>query len=126
MNVFNTYQWDLNYTNPAVFIRDGQSHTVSRQLRSRCTQARRNPFLVEADRNDFQNEPEAHLILQTMKACALVVAPGTVFKSEAIVQPVEIIRYLGDGLHQGMRYRLQRIPHGLPMGRARYPKYTTA
>jgi amylosucrase len=43
-----------------------------------------------------QNEREAHLILQLLKDCCQVVAPGVLFIAEAIVAPVEIIKYFGE------------------------------
>jgi amylosucrase len=43
-----------------------------------------------------QNEREAHLLLQLMKDCCQVTAPGVLFIAEAIVAPVEIIKYFGE------------------------------
>ncbi len=96
MTVFNRYQWDLNYTNPAVFVEMLRIILNLANLGVDVLRLDATPFLWKRIGTSSQNEPEAHLILQTMKACCRVVAPGTVFKSEAIVQPVEIIRYLGD------------------------------
>jgi amylosucrase len=46
---------------------------------------------------DSQNLDEAHIILQLYKACARITAPGLLFKAEAIVQPRDIVKYLGEG-----------------------------
>jgi amylosucrase len=43
-----------------------------------------------------QNEREAHLLLQLFKDCCQVTAPGVLFIAEAIVAPVEIIKYFGE------------------------------
>jgi amylosucrase len=43
-----------------------------------------------------QNEREAHLILQLMKDCCQVTAPGVLFIAEAIVAPTEINKYFGE------------------------------
>ena len=43
-----------------------------------------------------QNEREAHLLLQLLKDCCQVTAPGVLFIAEAIVAPVEIIKYFGE------------------------------
>ncbi len=43
-----------------------------------------------------QNEREAHLILQLMKDCCQVTAPGVLFIAEAIVAPIEVIKYFGE------------------------------
>ena len=39
---------------------------------------------------------EAHLLLQLFKDCCQVTAPGVLFIAEAIVAPVEIIKYFGE------------------------------
>ena len=96
MTVFNNYQWDLNYSNPAVFIE---------MLDIILFWANRGADIVRLDAVAFlwkkigttsQNEREAHLILQLFKDCCQVTAPGVLFIAEAIVAPVEIIKYFGE------------------------------
>jgi amylosucrase len=96
MTVFNDYQWDLNYSNPTVFIE---------MLDIVLYWANRGADIVRLDAVAFlwkkigttcQNEREAHLILQLMKDCSQVTAPGVLFIAEAIVAPVEIIKYFGE------------------------------
>jgi amylosucrase len=53
-------------------------------------------FLWKKIGTTCQNEREAHLILQLMKDCCQVSAPGVLFIAEAIVAPVEIIKYFGE------------------------------
>jgi amylosucrase len=53
-------------------------------------------FLWKRMGTTCQNEREAHLILQLMKDCCQVAAPGTLFIAEAIVAPVEIVKYFGE------------------------------
>lgn len=95
--VFNTYQWDLNYTNPKVF---------TEMIKILLNLANKGVDIVRLDAVAFmwkklgttsQNLDEAHIILQLFKACAKIVAPGVLFKAEAIVQPTDIVKYLGDG-----------------------------
>lgn len=95
--VFNTYQWDLNYTNPKVFIE---------MLKILLNLANQGVDILRLDAVAFmwkklgtqsQNLEEAHILLQLFKACTKIAAPGAVFKAEAIVQPVEIVKYLGGG-----------------------------
>jgi hypothetical protein len=43
-----------------------------------------------------QNERKAHLILQLMKDCCQVTAPGVLFIAEAIVAPTEVTKYFGE------------------------------
>jgi amylosucrase len=53
-------------------------------------------FLWKKIGTTCQNEREAHLILQLMKDCCQVTAPGVLFIAEAIVAPVEIAKYFGE------------------------------
>jgi amylosucrase/maltose alpha-D-glucosyltransferase/alpha-amylase len=43
-----------------------------------------------------QNLPEAHLLIQTFNTVARIVAPAVLFKSEAIVHPDEVNKYIGE------------------------------
>jgi amylosucrase len=95
--VFNKYQWDLNYRNPEVFI---EMCKILLNLANQGVDILRLDavaFLWKRIGTDSQNEVEAHIILQLFKACGRIVAPGAVFKAEAIVQPIEIVKYLGEG-----------------------------
>jgi len=53
-------------------------------------------FLWKKIGSTCQNEREAHLILQLLKDCCQVTAPGVIFIAEAIVAPVEMIKYFGE------------------------------
>ena len=53
-------------------------------------------FLCKKIGTTCQNDREAHLILQLMKDCCQVTAPGVLFIAEAIVAPVEITKYFGE------------------------------
>jgi amylosucrase len=96
MTVFNTYQWDLNYTNPQVLIEmvDVILHWANHGADVIRLDA--VAFLWKQMGTTCQNLREAHLILQLMKDCCQVVAPGVLFIAEAIVAPVEITRYFGE------------------------------
>jgi len=43
-----------------------------------------------------ENQPEAHLIIQAFNALTRIVAPAVVFKSEAIVHPDEVAKYISE------------------------------
>ena len=96
MTVFNQFQWDLNYRNPAVLIEMidiilyWANHGVD-ILRLDAV-----AFLWKKIGSSCQNEREAHLILQLMKDCCQVTAPGVLFIAEAIVAPPEVIKYFGE------------------------------
>ncbi|AKA34861.1 amylosucrase [Flagellimonas lutaonensis] len=101
MTVFNPYQWDLNYTNPDVFLE---------MLTNLCKLVNMGVDIVRFDALAFlwkklgtisQNLPEAHAVIALFKMCLQVVAPGTIFLAEAIVAPHEILKYFGEGPTKG-------------------------
>jgi amylosucrase len=96
MTVFNNYQWDLNYTNPAVLIEmvDVILYWANKGVDVLRLDA--VAFLWKKIGSSCQNEREAHLILQLLKDCCQVTAPGVIFIAEAIVAPIEIIKYFGE------------------------------
>ncbi len=96
MTVFNTYQWDLNYTNPAVFIEMVDIILFWANQGADIVRLDAVAFLWKKIGTTSQNEREAHLILQLMKDCCQVTAPGVLFIAEAIVAPSEVIKYFGE------------------------------
>lgn len=96
MTVFNDYQWDLNYSNPAVFIEMLDVVLYWANQGADILRLDAVAFLWKKIGSTSQNEREAHLILQLMKDCAQVTAPGVLFIAEAIVAPVEVIKYFGE------------------------------
>ncbi|OIO71076.1 MAG: alpha-amylase [Zetaproteobacteria bacterium CG12_big_fil_rev_8_21_14_0_65_55_1124] len=96
MTVFNNYQWDLNYSNPAVFIEMIDIILFWANQGADILRLDAVAFLWKKIGTLCQNEREAHLILQMMKDCCQVTAPGVLFIAEAIVAPVEITKYFGE------------------------------
>jgi len=96
MTVFNDFQWDLNYTNPAVFIEMIDIILFWANQGADIIRLDAVAFLWKKIGSTSQNEREAHLILQLMKDCCQVTAPGVLFIAEAIVAPVEITKYFGE------------------------------
>ncbi|MDH5258719.1 MAG: alpha-amylase family glycosyl hydrolase, partial [Gammaproteobacteria bacterium] len=96
MTVFNDYQWDLNYSNPAVFIEMIDIILFWANKGADIIRLDAVAFLWKKIGSTCQNEREAHLILQLMKDCCQVTAPGVLFIAEAIVAPIEIIKYFGE------------------------------
>lgn len=96
MTVFNDFQWDLNYSNPAVFIEMLDIILFWANQGADIVRLDAVAFLWKKIGSACQNEREAHLILQLMKDCCQVTAPGVLFIAEAIVAPVEIIKYFGE------------------------------
>jgi amylosucrase len=96
MTVFNNYQWDLNYSNPAVFIEMLDIILFWANQGADIIRLDAVAFLWKKIGTTCQNEREAHLLLQLMKDCCQVTAPGVLFIAEAIVAPGEIAKYFGE------------------------------
>lgn len=96
MTVFNDYQWDLNYQNPTVLIEMVSIILFWANMGADIVRLDAVAFLWKKIGTQCQNEHEAHLILQIMKDCCQVVAPGVLFIAEAIVAPVEVTKYFGE------------------------------
>ena len=94
---FNEYQWDLNYTNPAVLA---EMLDIILYLANQGVEILRLDavaFMWKRLKTDCQNQPEAHAILQAFRALTRIAAPGLLFKAEAIVSPDQLLPYLGSG-----------------------------
>jgi len=96
MTVFNNYQWDLNYRNPAVLIEMIDIILFWANKGADILRLDAVAFLWKKIGSVCQNEQEAHLILQLMKDCCQATAPGTLFIAEAIVSPHEVTKYFGE------------------------------
>ncbi len=91
---FNTYQWDLNYANPAVFNAMCEEMLFLANLGVEILRLDAVAFLWKRLGTSCQNLPEAHMIIRAFNALAHIAAPAMVFKSEAIVHPDEVSRYI--------------------------------
>lgn len=96
MTVFNNYQWDLNYNNPSVFIEMLDVILFWANQGADILRLDAVAFLWKKIGSTCQNEREAHLILQLLKDCCQVTAPGVLFIAEAIVAPSEVTKYFGE------------------------------
>ena len=98
---FNSYQWDLNWSNPDVLSEFVQ---IILNLANRgvdCLRLDAIAFLWKRLGTNCQNQPEVHAITQILRAVARIAAPALIFKAEAIVPPTEVVSYLGRGQHAG-------------------------
>lgn len=92
---FYPYQWDLNWSNPQVF--SAMAATLLR-LANRGIEVFRldsTAFLWKREGTNCMNQPEAHLILQALRALVSIAAPGVLLKAEAIVPMRELPAYFG-------------------------------
>jgi len=92
---FHTYQWDLNYRNPEVFNAMVEEMLFLANVGVEVLRMDAVPFVWKQKGTNCENLPEAHTIIESFNAIARIVAPSMVFKSEAIVAPDEISKYIG-------------------------------
>ena len=91
---FNSYQWDLNYSNPAVFREMAEEMLFLANQGIEALRLDAVAFIWKRLGTNCENQPEAHIIIRAFNAIAKIVAPAMVFKSEAIVHPDEVIKYV--------------------------------
>lgn len=97
MTVFHHYQWDLNYTNPKVFIEMLTNVFFYANLGVDVLRIDAPAFIWKQMGTTCQNLPEAHKLLQLIKLCVEVATPGMALLGEAIVAPAQIMEYFGTG-----------------------------
>jgi len=91
---FHTFQWDLNYANPAVFrAMAGEMLFLANQgveiLRMDAV-----AFIWKQLGTACESLPQAHELLRGFNAVCRLAAPSLLFKSEAIVHPDEVVQYI--------------------------------
>lgn len=91
---FNSFQWDLNYSNPAVFRAMAEEMLFLANAGVEVLRLDAVAFIWKRMGTDCENQPEAHMIIQAYNALARIAAPALLFKSEAIVHPDEVVKYI--------------------------------
>jgi amylosucrase len=91
---FNSFQWDLNYSNPAVFNAMAGEMLFLANTGVDILRLDAVAFIWKQMGTGCENLPQAHLIIQAVNAVSQIVAPGLLFKSEAIVHPDEVTKYI--------------------------------
>jgi len=91
---FHSNQWDLNYANPEVFNRMAGEMLFLANVGVEILRLDAVAFIWKAIGTDCENLPEAHLIIEGYNAIARIAAPALLFKSEAIVHPDEVAKYI--------------------------------
>lgn len=94
---FNSFQWDLNYSNPAVFRAMAGEMLFLANCGVEVLRLDAVAFIWKRMGTSCENLPEAHTIIQAFNAVARIAAPALLFKSEAIVHPDDVVRYISPG-----------------------------
>jgi glycosidase len=91
---FHSYQWDLNYANPTVFNRMAEEMLLLANQGVEVLRLDAVAFIWKQLGTNCENLPQAHLLIQAFNAAARIAAPALLFKSEAIVHPDEVVKYI--------------------------------
>jgi amylosucrase len=91
---FNSFQWDLNYANPAVFRAMAEEMLSIANVGVEILRLDAVAFIWKRMGTSCENQPEAHMLIQAFNALARIAAPSLLFKSEAIVHPDDVISYI--------------------------------
>jgi len=98
---FNTWQWDLNWSNPEVFLEIVEVMLALANLGVEVFRLDAVAFMWKRVGTDSQNQEEVYDLLQALRACSRIATPAVVHKAEAIVSPDDLIRYFGIGRRHG-------------------------
>jgi amylosucrase len=91
---FHSYQWDLNYANPAVFNRMAEEMLFLANQGVEVIRLDAVAFIWKQLGTNCENLPGAHTLIRAFNLVARVAAPALLFKSEAIVHPDEVVKYI--------------------------------
>ncbi|WP_235951865.1 alpha-amylase family glycosyl hydrolase [Crateriforma spongiae] len=91
---FNSFQWDLNYGNPAVFRAMAEEMFFIADTGVDILRLDAVAFIWKEMGTSCENLPKAHKLIQAFNRLARIATPGMVFKSEAIVHPDDVVRYI--------------------------------
>jgi len=91
---FNSFQWDLNYRNPSVFraMLDELYFIASTGIDVLRLDA--VAFIWKEMGTSCENLPQAHTLIQAFNCLVRIATPGLLFKSEAIVHPDDVVKYI--------------------------------
>ncbi len=91
---FNSYQWDLNYNNPAVFIQMLKEMFFLVEAGVDILRFDAPAFIWKRKGTGCENLPGVHTLIKAFKSIMNITAPEVLFLSEAIVHPDEIEKYI--------------------------------
>ncbi len=91
---FHKYQWDLNYANPAVFNRMAEEMLFLANQGVEVIRLDAVAFIWKEMGTSCENLPQAHSLIRAFNATARISAPALLFKSEAIVHPDDVVKYI--------------------------------
>ncbi len=91
---FHSYQWDLNYANPAAFNRMAEEMLFLANQGVEVIRLDAVAFIWKQLGTNCENLPEAHVLIKAFNSVARIASPALIFKSEAIVHPDDVVKYI--------------------------------
>lgn len=92
---FNSYQWDLNYSNPEVFLAMVEEMLFIANIGVSVLRLDALAFVWKEAGTACESLPKAHTLIKAFECVAKIAAPSLLFKSEAIVHPDQVVQYIG-------------------------------
>jgi amylosucrase len=92
---FREFQWDLDWSNPDVMLEVAALAMTLANYGIEILRLDAIAFTWKRLGTNCQNQPEAHLIAQALRAVLAMAAPATILLAEAIVGPDDLTAYLG-------------------------------
>jgi len=105
---FFDFQPDLNYENPQVFVEMTRNLMYWMSKGVDGFRADAIPYLWKEEGTACENHPNTHRIVKLFRAAVDFIRPNTLLLAEACQQPVEVVKYFGDGdeCHAGYHFPL--------------------
>lgn len=91
---FNSFQWDLNYSNPAVFCAMLEEMLFLANVGVDILRLDAVAFVWKKMGTSCENLSQAHKLIQAYNRLSRIAAPSLLFKSEAIVHPDDVVTYI--------------------------------
>lgn len=91
---FNSFQWDLNYSNPWVFNAMAGEMMFLANLGVDILRMDAVAFIWKQMGTNCESLPQAHALIRAFNSVMRIAAPAVFFKSEAIVHPDEVVQYI--------------------------------
>ena len=95
MTTFYPYQWDLNYSNPAVF------NAMTGNMLFLCNRGvdvirlDAVPYIWKELHTNCRNLPQVHTLVRMMRLVCEIVCPGTLLLGEVVMEPSKVVPYFG-------------------------------
>lgn len=107
---FFSFQPDLNYRNPDVLLAMSENLLYWQAMGVDGFRADAIPYLWKEEHTSCENLPKTHTIVKFFRAMLDYVKPGSLLLAEACQQPVEVVKYMGDGDECHAAYHFPLMP----------------